>query len=105
MGTNKEPPRELATDVNDNATINTGGSQDRTRLTGDTDKDPDITGKNLDPKHNTLTYGNRDASGKPESERADASVDQTVSNRQAGGPRGDATRGPSANVNDTPPKT
>lgn len=95
MGTNENPPMKYATDVNDNATVNTGGSQDRARLGGDTDKDPDITGKKFDREHNTLTYGNRDASGNiVEAGQGEPARDQSVSSNQATGSRGDATRGP-----------
>jgi hypothetical protein len=87
MGTNKDPDIDRATDVDDNTTLNrrvggndTDASDD---LGGDTDKDPDITGKSFDPRHNTLRMRNRSES-----------KDQGISDSNAGPARGDATRGP-----------
>jgi hypothetical protein len=106
MGTNENPPMDLATDVNDNATINTGGAKRQERIRdADTDKDPDLTGKDMDPAHDTLTYGNRDASGRIRDDATKNPADRAVSSNQSVGSRGDAARGPTAQPSDSPPKT
>src|SRR4051812_94094 len=48
MGTNKNPDSRHATDVDDNSSVNRAGEAAPDQLEdlgGDTDKDPDITGK------------------------------------------------------------
>jgi hypothetical protein len=71
MGTNKNP------DTAEDSAVKSGD------LGGDTDKDPDITGKSLDPQHNTLRMRGRSHSKA-----------HGISDDNAAPSRTDASRGP-----------
>jgi hypothetical protein len=93
----QDPDPSRATGADDRAAVNrppagTPGARDRSAdpdshdprddLGGDTGKDPDLTGKNLDREHNTLTMRG-----------GDPAQDQGIGG-EAGPSRLDASRGP-----------